>query len=498
MNYLLLSKNLGMLVASLSLPMVFPIGWAIWYEEHHSLMAFLGSIAVALACGGVLYAAGRRARPRMYERESIALVGLGWLLVAGFGGLPYVFSGLMTPAEAYFETMSGFTTTGASVLADVESVDRSLLFWRALTHWLGGMGIIVLLIAVLPFLGAGGKQLYRSEVPGVDKSGLMPRIQDTAALLYKIYLGMTVAQTALLMLAGMDLFDALCHTFASLSTGGFSTRNSSVAAFDSLAAEIIIIFFMVVAGANFGIYFAMLKGDWKAPFRNTELKWYLIILAAATLLIAVNLTGVQGTVEADKSTPGAMGAREYGFGHALRVSAFQVSTIMTTTGFATDDSNLWPYFSRALLVMLMIIGACSGSTAGGTKVVRVVILAKMVWLQLEKLFRPKTVRVLRVNGAVVPPDVQHMVHVFFVIHMSVLIAGTVFMSGLGLPFQTALTSVVATVNNIGPGMELVGAAANYSFVPDAGKWFLSLMMVMGRLEFFSICVLFIPAFWKRA
>ncbi|HQL94867.1 MAG TPA: potassium transporter TrkG, partial [Candidatus Hydrogenedentes bacterium] len=278
--------------------------------------------------------------------------------------------------------------------------------------------------------------------------------------------------------------------------GGFSTGTASIGAYNSLPIEIIVVVFMVLSGANFGLYFAMLRGDWKAPLRSTEFRWYLGILLAATLLVTVNLMGVQGAIPDD---PGA-GTHDvrYGFGHALRVAAFQVGTIMTTTGFATDNTDLWPYFSRAVLIALMIVGACSGSTAGGTKVFRVALIAKIVRSQLERLYRPKTVRAVRMNGAAVPLEVQLTVYTFFAMHVAVLVVGTMFMSLLGLPFQTAFSSVVATVNNIGPGMELVGSTANYACVPAAGKWFLSLLMVIGRLEFFSICVLFLPSFWRRA
>ncbi len=496
MNYRLLSKYLGIFLAALALPLAVSALWAVWFAEWGAFEAFLRTIVVTVAAGFALWGVGHRAAVRVYEREGLALVGLGWIFVAGASCLPYVFSGTMDLSSAYFESMSGYTTTGASVLETIEPVDKSLLFWRATTHWLGGMGIIVLIVAVLPSLGAGGKQLYRSEVPGVDKTGLLPRMQDTAAMLYKIYVGMTVVQTACLVAAGMSLFDALCHTFATLSTGGFSTRTASVAAFDSLPVEIIIIVFMVLSGMNFGLYFAMLKGDWKAPLRNTEWRWYLGILLVASLLVTVNLMGVQGAIPEDPNAS-APDVR-YGFGRALRMAVFQVSTIMTTTGFATDNTHLWPYFSRAVLIALMIVGACSGSTAGGTKVFRVALMAKIVRSQLERLFRPKTFRAIRMNGLAVPMEVQLTVFTFFALHVMVLVGGTMLMSLLGLPFQTAFSSVVATVNNIGPGMELVGSTGNYAFVPPAGKWFLSLLMVIGRLEFFSICVLFLPSFWKRA
>ncbi|HPU98243.1 MAG TPA: TrkH family potassium uptake protein, partial [Candidatus Hydrogenedentes bacterium] len=412
-----------------------------------------------------------------------------------------------------FETMSGFTTTGASVFGDVQSLPRSLLFWRALTHWLGGLGIVVILLAVLPWFGSGGKQLYRSEVPGLDKGGLRPRIHDTAIALLKIYIAFTLAQSALLLVAGMSLFDAVCHTFATLATGGFSTRNLSVGDYNSLAVEIIITVFMALAGINFGVYYAMARGDWRAPFKNSEVKAYLLMLAVATGLITLNLMGLQaapvsGAQPAQSASAAEPGANDadptppawspYTLPDALRKAAFQVVSITTTTGFSTDDFDQWPYFSRALLVTLMLIGACSGSTGGGTKVIRILILARVVWLYLERMFRPKTVRVVRVNDEPLPAEMLHIVPVFFALHIGVLVVGTLFMSWLGLPFQSALTSVIACVNNIGPGLELVGPMANYAAIPDVGKIFLSLTMLMGRLEFFSVCVLLFPSFWRRA
>lgn len=499
MNYRLVGKYLGHFSIALSLLMLPSAAWAVYFREWHALAAFAGAILVSSLAGGALALLGRRAADRMFQREALALVGGGWLLMAALGGLPYVMAGLLNPVDAYFESMSGFTTTGSTVLVNIEVVDKSILFWRSFTHWLGGMGIIVLFIAVLPYLGVGGKQLFKSETPGPDPRGLKPRIKDTAAILYKIYCGLTVLETALLMASGMNLFDALCHTFGTLATGGFSTRNLSVGAFNSVLIDIIVIVFMTLAGMNFGLHFAVLNGDWRAPFRNTEWRVYMAILAIAVTLVTLNLMGVQYPAPIPPP-PRADGAysHPYEFPQALRVAAFQVVSIMTTTGYCTDDFEVWPYFSRALLVLLMFIGGCAGSTGGGIKVVRVIMLVKIAYWQIESAFRPKTIRVIRVNNQVVEDDILRMVFGFFVLYVGIFAGGTVFMSLLGLPFQTALSSVAATLNNIGPGLELVGAVGNYAFIPAAGKVFLSVCMVLGRLELFSICVLFLPAFWQRS
>lgn len=494
MNHRLILKYLGHFMAAIGLLMLPSAAWAVWFREWSSLIALLEAMAIAAAAGAALSLMGRKANPLMYRRDGLALVGLGWLLMAAVGALPFITSGLLSPVDAYFESMSGFTTTGSTVLVDIESTDKSLLFWRSFTHWLGGMGIIVLFIAVLPYLGAGGKQLFRSESPGPDPRGLSPRIKDTASILYKIYLGLTVAETVLLMLAGMNFYDALCHTFGTLATGGFSPRNASIAAFDSVAIDMIIIFFMVAAGTNFALYFQTLRGEYRAMARNTEWRVYITLLAVGTLLVTLNLLGAQGSVGLSEGH----GDTGYGLGKALRMAAFQVVSIMTTTGYVTDNFETWPFFSRALLVFLMFVGGSAGSTGGGLKVLRIVLLGKMVLRQLQHTFQPKTVRAIRINGAVVDPEIQQTVFSFFALHIGIFGVGVVLMSALGLPLETALTSVAATLNNIGPGLERVGAIENYAFIPQTGKLFLTLCMALGRLELFSICVLFLPSFWRSS
>jgi trk system potassium uptake protein TrkH len=510
MNYRFLAKSLGYFCIATGLLMIPSVLWAGYFSvsadteeiavrELHAGMAFGLAIATSSFLGFSLILLGRGASSKFYQREALGLVGIAWLVVAGLGALPYVYAGILNPVDAYFESMSGFTTTGSSVFnaPDFTSTAQSIMFWRSFTHWLGGMGIIVLFIAVLPYLGAGGKQMFKSESPGPDPRGLRPRIKDTAKILYTIYLGLTILETAALMLAGMTLYEALCQTFGTMATGGFSTEAASIGGFNSLAVDTIIIFFMVCAGSNFALYFSMVRGDWKAPFRDTEWRTYIAILLLATLAITFNLMGFEGVYPAGAEVAATAKQTYDSFGEALRYASFQVVSIMTTTGFCTADFDRWPYFSRMLLVALMFVGGCAGSTGGGLKVVRVVMLVKMAYWRLESTFRPKTVRAIRVSGVVVDEDVQKTVYGFFVLYLGWFAAGTVFMSLLGLPFQTALTSVAATLNNIGPGLEKVGAAVNYAQIAPIGKAFLSLCMVLGRLELFSILVLFVPAFWRH-
>jgi len=557
--------------------------WAIYFHEWSVLRAFVLAMLVSLAVGAALTQIGKRASDHMYQREALAMVGVSWLVAAALGALPYVFADVLGPVDAYFESMSGFTTTGSSVLTDIEGTYKGILFWRSFTHWLGGMGIIVLFIAVLPYLGAGGKLLFKSESPGPEPRGLRPRIQDTASILYIIYGGLTVLETVALMWAGMDLFDALCHTFGTLATGGFSTRQASIGAFNSVAVDTIIILFMVCAGANFALYFAMLRGNWKAPWRDTEWRVYMALLILCTGAVTLNLLGLEHyspiastaqeathvaiqndaneeatdvtltssngetrvlgdldraeTVSVDLR---AFGERTYqlayrlgGVAHvaaspavaptcrrtaatiasdgrvdwrpvpdyspsqAVRYAAFQVASIMTTTGYCTADFDGWPHFSRMLLLVLMFVGGCAGSTGGGMKVVRIIILAKMTYWRLESTFRPKMVRAIRLSGEVIDDDTRRRVYAFFVLYLAWFVVGALFMSLLGLPFQTAVTAVAATLNNIGPGLEAVGATMDYHLVPAVGKVFLALCMVLGRLELFSICVLLVPAFWRN-
>lgn len=500
MNYRLLFRYLGQFSIAIGALMTPAFICALCYREWSVALALFASGALSCGFGAGLCRVCQQASPKFFERETLALVGLSWIIAPALGALPFLFTGDLGPIDAYFESMSGFTTTGASVVTDIEALSHGILFWRSFTHWLGGMGIIVLFLAVLPFLGAGGKQLFRSEAPGPDPRGLRPRVRDTASILWKIYVGFTIVETVALMLAGMSLFDALCHTFGTLATGGFSSRQASVGAYNSLAIELIIIFFMICAGTNFALYFAVWHGNWRTFWKDTEWRVYIAIIGVSIFLIWTNILGAGGP-EADITgkpepiqPPHAYGSTSM----ALRHAAFQVVSIMTTTGYATDDFDRWPHFSRMLLIMLMFVGGCAGSTGGGMKVVRFVMMAKMVWYMLERTFRPKTIRAIRLNGEVVDPDMQRSLYGFFVLYVAVFVGSILIMSFLGLPFQTAISSVAATLNNVGPGLELVGPVRDFSQIHPVGKLIFSLLMAMGRLELLSLLVLFVPSFWRKA
>ncbi len=487
-------KNLGLASLALSLMFLPSMACALVYWELHMLVVFLMSLVAALFLGGLLYLAGIKADGHLYHRETLALVGVGWLLTAFYGALPYLLSCHMSFVDAYFESMSGFTTTGATVLAHVEVLPKSLLFWRSFTHWLGGLGIILLLIVVLPFLGAGGKLLYRSEIPGLDKSSLRPRIKDSAIILLKIYLILTVAQTILLLVAGMNVFDALCHTFGSLATGGFSTHTKSIAAFNSPLIEAIITIFMMIAGTSFSLLFCLGKGDYKKVLGNVEFRFYVFIIAVSSLLIFINLHTADGPLP---NLIGASAEPPPDIWDHMRASIFQTVSVMTTTGFATVDFNMWPEFSRALLVILMFIGGCSGSTGGGIKVVRIFLLFNLAYKHFIHTFNPKNIHIVRVDNLVLPKEHVNALLTYFAIYVLSVAASTLYLAWLNMPLVTSFTAVAACLNNVGPGLELVGATGHYGLVPASGKLLLSFLMAMGRLELYAICVLFIPSFWKR-
>jgi trk system potassium uptake protein TrkH len=384
--------------------------------------------------------------------------------------------------DAYFESMSGFTTTGSTVIGIIEAMPKGLLFWRSFIQWLGGMGIVVLFVAVLPAIGVHAKHLYKVEVPGIKKEGATPRIKDTAGLLWKIYLVFTLAEVLLLKLGGMSWFDSLNHTFTTLATGGFSTRSSSIAYYQSLYLEAVIIVFMILVGINFSLYISVLRRRFRDLARDPELGAYLFIMVIATLLIAISLLYRQVHVS---------------FGTALRESAFQTVSIMTTTGYCTADFNTWTPFARVALVVLMFVGGCAGSTGGAIKVIRVLVVGKAAMLQVQKFFMPRMVKQVRIADAAIPTDTIQAVTAFVLLFIATWAAGTLFMAGLGLDPVTAATSVIATLGNIGPGLGGVGAVEHFGWLPAPGKIFLTLCMVLGRLELYTVLVMLVPAFWRE-
>ncbi len=473
---------LGFLLLVTAGSLLLPVVVALAYGQN-DWPAFLIAATVGLVVGGVAMRIGRgAAEPR--TREGFAIVTFGWLAVGLLGALPYVLSGQIPDyTSAVFESISGFTTTGASILTDIERCTRATLFWRALTHWLGGMGIVVLALAILPLLGIGGMQLYRAEVPGPVPDRLTPRIRETAKLLWGVYVLLTAAETLLLVLAGLDLFDALCHAFATMATGGFSTRNASVGAYGSSLVEWIVIVFMLLAGANFSLHYLALRGDLKAHWRDEEFRFYLRILTGAVLVILLALLTAAIYVKPEE---------------LVRKAAFQVVSICTTTGFSTADYLLWPPVAHGMLLLLMAVGGCAGSTGGGIKVMRVLVLLRQAKSELKKLVHPRAVFTLWFNDRTVSPALATNVLGFFLLFMIVYVGGVLALTLGGRDLVTAVGATAATLGNIGPGLGQVGPALNYAFLGSWEKWLLVAFMLIGRLEIYTVLVLFLPEAWRKS
>ncbi|MDR3230254.1 MAG: TrkH family potassium uptake protein [Synergistaceae bacterium] len=487
MRLRLVARVLSLVSLVVSLFMIFPMILSV-IDGGVDLHAFASSLACGLTISFALFRAG--AERTDYEelgiREAFAVVGLSWVIATAVGALPYVLTDVLgSYTDAFFETMSGFTTTGSTVITDIEAASRPLLLWRAMTHWLGGMGIIVLSLAVLPFLGVGGMELYKAEVPGPTPEKLTPRVQQTALFLWFVYMLLTFLETVFLMLGGVDFFDALAHAFSTISTGGFSTKNTSVAWFGSAWVEWVITFFMVASGVNFSLHFLFLTGFWRRAGRDDEFRAYLWLFVGVTAVIAVVLwTG--------EFYPGPE--------HSVRAAAFQVASFMTTTGFVSENYILWPYFTQFLLLLMAFIGSCAGSTGGGLKVVRLLVLGRTIRVVCGNLLHPRAVLHTRVNGVVVSPQARDGVLAFFTLYMGILTAASLSVTVLGddrLDVPTALSGVIASLANLGPGLGKFGGIENYAWLPAGVKWVLCFCMLAGRLELYAVILLFLPGTWKR-
>ncbi|MBC8207942.1 MAG: TrkH family potassium uptake protein [Desulfobulbaceae bacterium] len=473
---------LGRLLLVLSLLLLTPIPFSLYYHDG-MVGAFILSALMGAIAGGLLVALFRPEKELGY-RDGFAIVVLSWVMLAFLGALPYYFSGQMVSfIDCYFESMSGFTTTGSTILVEVEILSRSLLFWRALTHWLGGMGIIVLTLAVLPLLGVGGMQLFQAEMPGPTKDRLAPRIQSTARILWSVYVLFTLFEVVLLMLGGVDFFNALCHSFATLATGGFSTHTTSIAFYDSIYVELVVILFMFLAGINFALHFQMLTGRSLVFWRNEELRLYVALIVTAIVLI-MTANYVYGTIST--------------FGDDLRQVVFQVVSVVTTTGFGTADFDQWPSMCKVLLVSLMFVGGCAGSTAGGIKVVRILLFFKYARLQLQRLVHPHQVGGISYGGSRVSQEILIAILGFFALYLVFFLAASLMVTAMGVDIVTGITAVIATLNNIGPGLNLVGPSQDFGHLPDTVKVVLTFCMLAGRLELYTLAVLLTPGFWKMA
>jgi trk system potassium uptake protein TrkH len=482
MHVLSVARVLLRLLAIVALFMLFPIVVAVVYDELDLIPYFAVPIAATLVGAWLGIRLLRRASDSLSTRDGFLLVAMSWVVVSAVSCLPFYLSGSIPSfTDAYFETMSGFTTTGASILTDIEALPRSMLFWRSLTHWLGGMGIVVLTVAILPFLGVGAYQLIKAEAPGPSLDKITPKITQTAKVLWIIYVVFTVLETVLLMAGGMDLFDALTHTFGTLATGGFSPKAASVGHYDSAYIDAVITIFMVAAGINFALYFRAISTGLGSAFTNAELRWYLGIFAIATVAVAIALFGTAYDT----------------FGESLRYASFQVASILTTTGYATTDFAAWPYAAQIGLFALMFIGGCSGSTGGGIKVVRIAVLFKLGAMQMKRLSHPRGVFAVRLGGDIIREETIGVIAGFFLLYIMLLVITTVVVASGGHDILTSFSSALVTVGNIGPGFGRVGPVENYQFYQDYIKWFLSFAMLVGRLEVYTVLILFSGALWRK-
>ena len=445
-------------------------------------LVYSGAIAIAFA---LVLGFFTRGKINLSRRDGFGIVTFGWISATLFGSLPYIFSDVIDhPVSAMFETMSGFTTTGASVLSNLEEIPRGIHFWRALTHWFGGMGVLVLCVAILPFLGVGGMQIYRAEMPGPSKDRLTPRIATTAKLLWGVYVLLTMVEVLLLKFAGgMDWFDSFCHAFGTMATGGFSTRSASVGAYDSAMIDGIITVFMFLAGINFSLHYYALTGKPKRYFQDPEFRFYSIFLFCATLFLTFNIWSA--------------GWADGSLTRCFRDSAFTATSIITTTGFGTADFDQWPNASRLLLVAMMFIGGCAGSTGGGMKVVRVFIMFKKMVRELKLFMRPSAVIQMKLGGKPVEQEIISHIAAFFAIFVFIFAAGSFVMTFFTPDLETAATAVIATLGNIGPGLNAVGVTQNFAAIPHTGQAILTLFMLLGRLELYTVLILFLPSFWKK-
>ena len=479
MNHAMVRYLIGWMLGVESLFLLLPALTAILYREH-VVLAYLGTALICLALAA-LFCHKKPANTRFYAREGFVTVALCWIVLALTGALPFMFSGeIPFFVDAMFETISGFTTTGATILSDVEALSHASLLWRSLTHWVGGMGVLVFMLIVLPLAGGQTIHLMRAESPGPSVSKLSPHLRDTAMILYAIYFGITLLEVVLLLVGGMPLFDAICTSMATAGTGGFGIWNTSIAHYDSFYLQGVVTIFMILFGINFSAYFLLLTRRFKAAFRIEEVRVYLGVIIASSILIAINVRPMFSN-----------------FFESLHHAAFQVASVITTTGFSTVDFNQWPAFSKALLVLLMFIGACAGSTGGGMKCSRILLMCKSIRKEMQFLIHPRAVRVNKMDGRRVQHEVMRSVNVFMIAYLLLFILSVLLLSISSEDLVTNFTAVAATLNNVGPGLELVGPAANFGFFTPLSKIVLMFDMLAGRLEVFPMLLLFAPATWQR-
>lgn len=479
MNYGIVIKVLGIILLIESLLM----SPAIFISQHHggeAVHAFLLTISAMLVIGLIMMNVRSR-KDQIRAKDGIVIVALGWLMISVFGALPlYLTDSVPHYVDALFEIISGFTTTGSSVIADVESLDKGILFWRSMTHWIGGMGILVFTLALLPALGVGSLQIFKAESPGPVAGKIVPRMKDTARVLYVTYIAITLLELVFLLFGGVNLIDSFVITFGTVGTGGFGPRNTSLASYSSYV-HIVTGIFMVLSGVNFSLYFLIFRKKYKDFLEDRELRLYLFFIFSAVVMIAVNLLM---TFKGDVFI-------------SIRDSFFQVASIMTTTGFSTVDYEQWPSFSKLILFFLMFIGGSAGSTAGGMKVIRIMIILKLIKREVSKIFHPRALIPIKVGGKIVSNEVIARINSFLALHLVIFVIGVLVVSLEGVDMISSISSVAATINNIGPGFGAVGPTMTFADYSIFTKLFLSLVMLLGRLEHFTIIALLVPKTWTR-
>ena len=479
MNYKYIFKMLGIVLVLEAALMLLPLGISLSNHDG-TTTSFLVTIAMLAFIGGGLSLIKPR-NSNLYAREGFLLVSLAWSLLSLFGALPFFISQYIPNyIDALFETVSGFTTTGASILSDVEALPDSLLFWRSFTHWIGGMGILVFVMAILPANNDRSMHLMRAEVPGPTVDKLMPKARRSASVLYTIYFAITVLHIIFLLIGGMNLLDSCITAFGSVGTGGFSNKAASIEHYNSAYIDGVVTVFMLLCGINFNLFYLIITRNFRQALRSEELRWYLFIVSGATLLITLNILPQIGSIT-----------------HAFRLAIFQVASIITTTGYATADFNLWPLYSKMILVLLMFIGACAGSTGGGMKISRIIIVLKRVKREIIKMVHPRMIRVIRLEGKTIESEQVNNIFTFVITYILVILAVTLLISLDGFDFETTFTASLSCMSNIGPGLSVVGPTGNFGGFSDLSKLVLSLTMLLGRLEIYPLLLCFAPVLYKK-
>ena len=478
MNYRMILKIVGRVTGIEAMFLLIPTAVALLY--HESVIGFLTAIAIALVFTGFSAIVTRKHDPQFYAKEGLTSVALAWVCISLIGAVPFVVDGsIPNYVDALFETVSGFTTTGSSILTEIESLPKGILFWRSLTHWIGGMGILVFMMAVVPMSKEYSMYIMRAEVPGLEAGKLTAKIQHNSLVLYMIYIFLTVLETLLLKICGLSFYDSLVHTFSTAGTGGFSVYNDSITSC-SPAVQITISVFMMLFGINFNLYFLLLLRKFKSVFKNEELRCYLALIAFATVTIAFNIRKLCGSM-----------------GEAFRLAFFQVNAFSSTTGFSSADFDKWPAYSKMLMFILMLVGSCAGSTAGGLKISRFMIVCKASIAEIKHMLHPRSINPIRLEGKSISKEILRGTIVYFSMLIIFIFSGSLLLSLENKDLITSISSVSTCISNVGPGFNLVGPTCNFGFFSAPSKLLLSVFMLMGRLELFPIVILFYPSTWKK-